>query len=216
MFVKICGITRPEDAETGAELGVDAIGINLVPSSTRFVEIDGARAVRSAIPDGVMAVGVFQGHTIEQILKLSESLGLDAVQLHGPYTPDERARVGATVSTLIHAFSLGQTSWHDVSDQMAATEPVDEHDAVVMLDAPSPGGGVPFDWNLVGQLPDDHDVLLAGGLHPGNVADAIEQVQPWGVDVASGVESTPGIKDRAMMENFIAAAKNTPANERSS
>lgn len=196
MFVKICGITRPVDAVAAVEAGADAIGLNFVPMSPRCVDHGTAREIQSVTPEHVMSVGIFLGHSARHICEISGALDLDAVQLHGEAT-EEAAAVGAAVPTVIQVVTVtpGQIP------------PVDDAADIVMLDGPTPGGGVPFDWSRVGDLVSARRILLAGGLHPGNVTAAIQQVQPWGVDVASGVESKPGSKDPDAIARFVALAR---------
>ncbi len=197
MFVKICGVTRPHDATAAAKAGADAIGLNFIPESSRCLSTDQAQAVIDATPANVMIVGVFRGHTVEEVLATAERLGLDAVQLHGS-PPEQVEAVAAFAPFTILALEAGNHTATSI-----AGSGVD----VVMLDGPDPGSGNAFDWGTIGDLAIRHQVLLAGGLHPGNVADAIRQVQPWGVDVATGVEASPGIKDPMAVARFIAAAR---------
>ena len=197
MFVKICGITDPADAVAAAEAGADAIGMIFAPSR-RQVSVEEAIAIVSAVPDHVLTVGVFRDHLASEVIEVAGAVGLGAVQLHGSEPPEVSRQVHEVVSTLIRAMSA--------SDPQLST--IHEHGAdIVLLDAPVPGGGVPFDWTLVGDLTSRHRVLLAGGLRPDTVADAIEAVRPWGVDVASGVEAAPGRKDHEAVIRFVAAAR---------
>jgi len=197
VFVKICGIATPADAEVAVEAGADAIGLIFAPSR-RQVDVDEARVIAASVPDHVLVVGVFRDHLAGEVLETVEAVGLRAVQLHGSETPRTSRQVHEHVPVLIRAMPAGDP-------QLAA---IDDHGAdVVLLDAPTPGAGVAFDWRLVGDLTQRHRVLLAGGLRPDTVAAAIAQVQPWGVDVASGVEDRPGRKDPDAVRAFVAAAK---------
>jgi len=196
VFVKICGITTPGDAEVAVEAGADAVGLIFAPSR-RQVDVDEARVIAASVPDDVLVVGVFRGHLLREVLEVVEAVGLRAVQLHDT-DPVFSRQVHAEVPVLIRAMAVG-------SPDLAT---VDEHGAdVVLLDSPTPGSGVAFDWSLVGDLTRRHRVLLAGGLRPDTVAEAIAQVLPWGVDVASGVEAAPGRKDADAVRAFVAAAK---------
>ena len=197
MFVKICGITDPADAVAAADAGADAIGLVFAPSR-RQVTVEEARAVVSALPDHVLAVGVFRDHTASEVIGAVEQAGLGAAQLHGSEPPSLSRQVRDAVPVLIKAVSPGDPQ----------LDVVDDHGAdIVLLDAPVPGGGVPFDWTLVGDLTSRHRVLLAGGLRPETVGDAIAAVGPWGVDVSSGVEASPGRKDHDLVRRFVAAAR---------
>ena len=199
MFVKICGVTRPVDAVAAASAGADAIGLNFVPTSSRYVDLDIARTILDVVPEHVTAVGVFRNHAATEVLEIAGSLGLAAAQLHGDETPDVTAAVAEHVTTVIKVFAAGSP----------AIASIGEHPAdVVMIDAAEPGRGVTFDWDLVGDLGANHRLLLAGGLRPDNVGDAIRRVGPWGVDVASGVEAEPRRKDPDAMSRFVAEARN--------
>lgn len=205
MFVKICALTDPGDAAAVARLGPDAIGTIFAPSRRR-VDVAQARAVVDAVRDAVgtdvLTVGVFRDHTATEVLDIAGAVGLDAAQLHGAETPATSARVHAEVPILFRAMAAG--------DPELAT--IAEHGAdVVLVDAPIPGGGVPFDWHLVGDLGRRHRLLLAGGLRPDNVAEAIATVDPWGVDVCSGVEAEYGRKDLDAVARFIDAARTAAA-----
>lgn len=200
MFVKICGMTDVADAVAAADAGVDAIGVIFAPSRRR-VEVDVARQIADAVRGRVLTVGVFRDHLPHEVLAMVDEAGLDVAQLHGSETVATTRAVHAAVPLVFRAMAAGDP-------QLAE---IDAHRAdVVLIDAPTPGGGgggVPFDWTLVGDLTTRHRVLLAGGLRPDNVADAIHAVQPWGVDLASGVESSPGHKDHDAMRVFVANAR---------
>ena len=198
VFVKICGITCPADAIAAVEAGADAIGLNFVPASRRCIDIEVARAVLAVVPDHVMTVGIFRDHLANEILEITGALGLEAAQLHGDEPPAFTAVVAAGVKTVIKA----------VAAEGPSVRSIDEHAAeIVMLDAPIPGGGVPFEWGLVGDVVTKHKILLAGGLRPDNVAEAVRRVRPLGVDVASGVEAEPGQKDTDAVARFVAEAR---------
>lgn len=197
MFVKICGITSAADAEAAVEAGADAIGMIFAPSR-RHVDAEEARRIVAVVPDHVLTVGVFRDHLVREVVETVEAVGLRAVQLHGSETPQSSQAVHDRIPVLIRALAAGDPQLGDV----------DRHGAdVVLLDAPTPGSGEPFDWTLVGDLTRRHRILLAGGLRPDSVADAIDAVGPWGVDVASGVEASPGRKDHGAVREFVAAAK---------
>lgn len=195
--MKICGITDPDDAIVAVDAGADAVGMVFAPSR-RQVGVDEARAIVDAVAGRALTVGVFRDHLADEVIEIAAAAGLDAAQLHGKETPATSQRVHASVSVLIRAM--------DAADPQLTT--IADHGAdVVLLDAPVPGGGMPFDWSLVGDLTSRHRVILAGGLRPDTVAGAVETVRPWGVDVASGVESAPGRKDHDAVRRFVAAAR---------
>ncbi len=151
---------------------------------------------------GALTVGVFRDHLADEVIEIAHEVGLDVAQLHGQETVVTCRRVRAEVSIVFRAMAADDP-------QLAA---IDAYEAdVVLLDAPVPGGGVPFDWGLVGDLTARHRVLLAGGLRPGNVAEAVATVRPWGVDVCSGVEASAGRKDHDAVRRFIALARSAGA-----
>ena len=198
MFVKICGITRPADAISAGAAGADAIGINFVPESRRRIDLTTARTIIDETPTGVTRVGVFRNHPIAEILDIITTLGLDGAQLHGQHPPETTTNIAAEVRTLILAMTVD-----DIPSRSLDHHP--EH--VVMLDGPASGSGQTFDWSTIGDLTATRRVLLAGGLTPDNVADAICQVRPWGVDVATGVETAPGLKDPDAVGRFVTRAR---------
>jgi phosphoribosylanthranilate isomerase len=201
-LIKICGVTRPEDAAFAAKLGAGAIGINFWPSSKRFVDHSRAKEILKAIPADVLKVGVFVNAQPEVVNETACELKLDRVQLHG----DERAATWTNLprSRIIRAVRVqDRTSLDGVEEWQGA---------LVIYDAfveGYGGGGQTAPWHLLQEAP--RPFLLAGGLTPDNVADAIHATRPDGVDVASGVESKPGIKDpdklRAFIENAREAAQ---------
>ena len=204
LLVKICGITTATDAAFAAGAGADAIGVNFWPQSKRFVgDDDAAAAVLAAVPAGVLKVGVFVNATAVQIAEKVARLGLDRVQLHG----DERADAFTAIpaSVLIRAVRIrdrasfvedaGWTAEHFLYDAL-----VDGYG----------GGGVVAPWALIAAHA-RRPFLLAGGLNPANVADAIRATRPDGVDVASGVEVSPGRKDPARITAFVRAARTAHA-----
>lgn len=197
MFVKICGITRRADAVAAVDAGADAVGLNFVPWSRRCIEVETARSILAVVPDDVLAVGIFRDHTESEVCRITDALGLAGAQVHG----DTLANVSPAdlgVSTVIRVVTVEGQSISAVGEGTSD---------IVMLDAPGPGGGVPFDWAAVGDLVTRHRILIAGGLRPDNVAEAVRRVRPWGVDVASGVETRPGQKDPGVIARFVAAAR---------
>lgn len=198
MFVKICGVTRPADAVACVDAGADAIGLNFVATSRRRIDVDVARSIVAVVPGGVMTVGVFRDHSADEILRITGELGISGAQLHGDQPPEFTAAVAAGVETVIKSVVAESLSLRTVDDHAAD---------IVMLDAAVPGGGVPFDWSVVGDLVTQHPILLAGGLNPDNVADAVRHVRPWGVDVATGVEAAPRRKDPTQVARFVTYAR---------
>jgi phosphoribosylanthranilate isomerase len=206
VIIKICGITRVEDADLAARAGADWLGVNFWPTSRRHVGAEqaievvaAARAARA----GVKLVGVFVDQDPDVVAALAARLELDYVQLHGDEGPDVAARFGHRA---IKALAMNEPA--DL-DRMA-----DYECPTILIDTPSPGrggSGIVGDWEVARKAATLRPVLLAGGLTPDNVADAVATVAPYGVDVASGVERAPGIKDRDLVERFIAAARQAAA-----
>ena len=198
MFVKICGVTAPDDALLTAGLGADAVGLNFVPSSVRLITSSVAMDIVRRLPPEVLAVGVFRNERRERVVQLANEIGLRVVQLHGEEPPEDVAWIGERVPNVIRALPAAALARYDLD----GCGPVR-----LMVDAPEPGSGKPFDWERLAADPPDRRFVLAGGLDADNVADAIRLLRPWGVDVASGVESRPGVKDPVKMQRFIAAAR---------
>jgi phosphoribosylanthranilate isomerase len=197
--VKICGITRLADALAAARLGADALGFNFWPRSKRFLPPAEARAIVRRLPAFVTAVGVFVDPTREEVLRAIDAAGIAVAQLHGDETPAFCASLPIPVLKGIRLAGP-----HDLA-QLAAYEVQG-----FLLDAPSAGyggSGTTCDWTLAAAAARELDIVLAGGLGPDNVADAVRAVRPWGVDVASGVESAPGVKDEERMRRFVERAK---------
>lgn len=202
--IKICGVTRPEDAAAVAAAGADAIGLNFYAGSSRCIDDARAMAIIAVLPPGVAKVGVFVNAEPAFMREKVARLGLDWVQLHG----DEPADIIEQLAALrvIQAVRLkGDTILSaNVSSSVQA----------VLIDAYSPAGfggtGTTVDWALLPKLarpPNGLPLILAGGLNPSNVGEAIAVAQPNAVDTASGVESSPGVKNYALMQAFVAAAR---------
>ena len=200
--VKICGITTGEQAEKIVALGADAIGVNYWPKSKRFIEPARACEWLPDLAGKVARVAVFVNPTDDELRAVFDSGCIDFLQLHG----DERSdRVNSLIQQSLPVFkALG------IKDRAMLESAANFDSKTLLLDAYAPvvygGSGETMDWSLgaeaVKQWP-DREIILAGGLKPGNVAAAIRQVSPAGVDVASGVESSPGIKDLDLVKAFI-------------
>ncbi len=196
-WVKICGMTNVDDALLSVALGADAVGFIFAPSK-RQIALGRARDIAARIPSEVVTVGVFRNEAKERVVDVVHSAGLGAAQLHGHETPNEVDWIAERIPLVIKAVPAGGNQADRASEFSVPT---------ILIDAPEPGSGEVFDWSLTDSLPADKNILLAGGLHPDNVVAAIERVKPWGVDVASGVESEPGKKDPAALRRFIQIAK---------
>jgi phosphoribosylanthranilate isomerase len=197
MFVKICGITTEEDALLAVAMGADAVGFIFAPSPRQIAPGAVADIVRR-LPPEVITVGVFRDAMPQRVVEIVNIAGLKAAQLHGHESREDVAYVAERVPLVIKAFPASSAALDDAAEYQA--------DAV-MIDAPSPGSGQVFDWRLADGFPRTRRLILAGGLTPENVADAIRQVHPWGVDTDSGVEARPGHKDPRKVRAFILAAR---------
>lgn len=198
MFVKICGVTSEEDALLAVAMGADAVGFNFVPSSPRFLAASRAADIVKRLPPEILTVGIFRDEAPQRVVEITNHAGLRAAQLHGHETATDTRWVRERVPVVIKAFPGGDPALARAADYGAD---------IVMLDSASPGSGQVFDWSLAEGAPSGLRILLAGGLTPDNVGDAITRVRPWGVDVASGVESAPGVKDPTLVRRFIRAAQ---------
>jgi phosphoribosylanthranilate isomerase len=198
--IKICGVTTESQALACADAGADAIGVNFVASSVRRVDVPTAQAIVRAVGARVLVVGVVANQTVLAMRALRDATGVGCLQLHG----DERA--DDVLALLPHAYKAIRVA--DDRDVRAAQAMPGDY---VMVDAKVAGtlGGTghAFEWGLVVELARTRRLVLAGGLTPENVADAIRQVRPWSVDVASGVESAPGTKDLAKVRAFVDAVR---------
>lgn len=197
MFVKICGITNEDDALLAIALGADALGFVIAPS-TRQIAVQKIFDITRRLPPEILTVGVFRDELPRRVIEKTQEAGLKAAQLHGHETPEDVRAVTQHIRTVIKAFPAGSTD--AANAHLFGTR-------MVLIDAPAPGSGDVFDWKLVGEMPGGLDIILAGGLTPENVASGITQVSPWGVDVSSGVEISPGLKDPVRMKRFIDAAR---------
>jgi phosphoribosylanthranilate isomerase len=202
--VKICGVTRLEDAKEAWAAGADALGLNFYPRSPRYVQPEVAAALARTRPALGAVVGVFVNESPDTIRARVRECGLTVVQLHGDEPPEACTGFGVPVIKALRV--------RGPEDVAKARTYVGAGDvATLLLDGAAPGyggGGVTFDWSLVARLTDAGlPVLVAGGLGPDNVAEAVRATRPYGVDVASGVESSPGIKDARAVRAFIRNAK---------
>lgn len=197
MFVKICGTTTEEDALLSVALGADALGFIFAPSP-RQVAVNVVHDIVRRLPPEILTIGVFRNELPQRVAKIVNDCGLRGAQLHGRETPDQSQWLKERIPVVIKAFVGG--------DPMIRH--ADEHGAdAILLDSTSPGSGKVFDWRVAEDAPTGIPILLAGGLTPDNVADAIEKVHPFGVDAVTGLESEPGKKDPRKLRLFIANAK---------
>ncbi|MDE0042443.1 MAG: phosphoribosylanthranilate isomerase [Candidatus Poribacteria bacterium] len=198
--VKICGITNLEDALTAVESGADALGFVFVPDTPRFVKPDQVAAVVAELPPFITTVGLFASKDAAKIRTIANQCRLDAIQLHADVTPEFCSNLDRRVIKAIRVkdeSSLSILSDYDVNAFLL--------DAYV--EGKMGGTGKVFDWNLALQAKDYGRIIVAGGLNPDNVAQAVRRVKPYGVDVSSGVELVPGRKDPDKVGKFINAVR---------
>ncbi len=198
MFVKIDGITNEDDALLAVAMGADAVGFIFAPSP-RQIAAQQVYDITRRLPPEILTVGVFRDEHPERVIDTVHRSGVKAAQLHGRETPAMVADVCEQVRWVIKAFAAGSPD---------AARADQFHTDLVLIDAPDGGGaGKLFDWTLVDEVPEGPRLILAGGLNPENVAFAVEKVRPWGVDVSSGVERSPGRKDALKVKAFIERAR---------
>ncbi|HHW08780.1 MAG TPA: phosphoribosylanthranilate isomerase [Firmicutes bacterium] len=209
LFIKICGFTNAEEATKAAELGVDAIGLVLT-ESRRQVTVEEARRISRAVPAGVLKVGVFADAPLEELLAAAGRAGLEVVQLHGA---EEPAYVASCIKTGFRVIKSLVTRDRSLIHDMERYLDCGPGLLAFLVDSYIPGrkiqggSGITCRWDLAMEAARKYPVILAGGLHPGNIEEALKRVEPWGVDVSGGVEAAPGRKDPAKMAAFIQAAR---------
>jgi phosphoribosylanthranilate isomerase len=197
--VKICGITRPSDAQLSAELGAHAIGLNFYPHSPRAISPADAAKILQRLPPFVAPVGIFVNWAAAPVVALSDALGLAVAQLHGDESPQIAAAIARKIP-VIKAFRFARNDKPPKFSRYRSAQ-------AFLLDAANTGKfagtGATTDWNFARTAAMSHCILLAGGLTPENVAEAILAVRPYAVDVASGVEFHPGKKDAGKLRAFF-------------
>ncbi len=204
--VKICGITNREDAELCVKFGADMIGFNFYPKSKRYISPETVEAIVRDLAQSVTKIGVFVNASIDEILVARKLGNLDAIQLHGDETAELITEIRTNMDTrIIKAVRVASQKEIDEAATLGADD--------LLLDSFSAaeygGTGQTFDWSLARESSSRNgNIYLAGGLNPENVEEAIRIVCPYAVDVASGVESSPGKKDPQKLEAFIRNAKN--------
>ncbi len=200
--IKVCGITSSEAASAAVESGADAIGFVFVPGTPRFIEPEDAADIMFALPPMVNAVGVIQDLDVDGFCEIEQRCPAQLMQLHGKESVETIRACGPGV---IKAFKFDAAT---IGSQLHRWGEVEEVDAV-LIDGSTGGTGETFDWNLL--VPHlegfEKPIILAGGLHADNIAEAIQTIRPYAVDVSSGVESAPGVKDTVKIEAFCAAVR---------
>jgi phosphoribosylanthranilate isomerase len=201
MFVKICGITRQADAEAAVELGASAIGFIFWRKSPRYVEPSQARAIVASLPPFVTPVGVFVNQSSDHVNDVADQVGLGVVQLHGDEEPEELAAFHRPVLKAIGRVGAdGAARWPGHVMLLVDAEDRERRG----------GTGEKADWAGAAALASRRRILLAGGITASNVAAAVAEVRPFGIDVSSGVEASPGVKDVERMKQLFEALRGLP------
>ena len=202
-WIKICGLSTPETVDVAVDAGADAVGFVFAAGSPRTVTADRAKELVERVPDGVDAVGVFRDQEIDEIVGIASAVGLTTLQLHGKESATDFARARDAGFFTIRAVAA-EDYFAETPEQRAAYD----HD-LLLLDAAVPGSGRLIDPATLADGIDEA-WILAGGLTPANVVAAVESLDPDGVDVSSGVESEPGVKDAAKIRAFVEAVRSLP------
>ena len=211
MWIKICGIRDAATACFLADMGVDAIGLNFYAPSPRSVTREQAAEIARAVRGRVTLVGLFVNHSVAEVQQTIDEVGLDMLQFHGDEPPEFLAEFPDF--RIVRAFRMGPEGLAPVADYLRRGRNLNALPWACLIDAAAPGQfggtGMTVNWqelaaNFHGGWP---PLILAGGLTPQNVQAAIEATHPWGVDVASGVESSPAVKDRDLISRFVTAAR---------
>jgi phosphoribosylanthranilate isomerase len=208
--VKVCGLTSVAEALACAKAGADWVGLNFHPASPRRVDPATAARIVAALPPGIKPVGLFVDRPPSEVAATASALGLKVIQLHGSEPPEDLPALAHLF--VVRAFRLGdESALAALASYLDRAAALGCPPAAVLVDgyaADLPGGtGRTIATDLLDQLPPLPRLVLAGGLTPENVAERVAQVRPWMVDVASGVESSPGRKDPALVAAFIRAAR---------
>ncbi len=197
LFVKICGITSEADALLAVGMGASAVGFVFAPSPRQMAPSAVADIVKR-LPYETVTVGVFRDESPSRVVEIAGQIGLRAVQLHGFESAEDTRWVADRVNWTMKAFPAGHRNIERFSEYGAQT---------LLVDGANPGSGELFDWRLAEGVVDPGRLMVSGGLRPDNVAAAIAHLHPWGVDVASGVESAPGVKDPGRLREFVTVAR---------
>ncbi|WP_072688992.1 phosphoribosylanthranilate isomerase [Rhodococcus marinonascens] len=190
-FIKICGLRDEASVDVAVRLGVDAVGFVFADSVRRISAQDATPLIRR-VTGPTVAVGVFKGAPMAEVIEVADAAGVATVQVHDLKSADDVSRLHEAGLRVIRAIAAGDGSGDFGADHL-------------LVDGATAGAGVPWDW--AGQNRPTGEWILAGGLHPGNVRIAIDATGAWGVDVSSGVESLRGVKDVALIEQFVAAVR---------
>jgi phosphoribosylanthranilate isomerase len=199
-IIKICGIKTLKDALAAIDVGADYLGFNFYPKGVRFIKTETCAEITSILKKehpNIKLVGVFVNYSVDEVKNILETCSLDLAQFHGDETPETFAQLAPRVFKAFRGIPSNVTGYERNDVPMLLVD--------ASVKGMYGGSGVTADWSAAAELAKRYPLLLAGGLTPENVAEAVGRVQPWGVDVASGVESAPGEKDASKMKAFVRA-----------
>lgn len=201
MWVKVCGLRDAVALDAAVAAGADAVGFVFAPASPRTVAPADAAMLVQRLSSQVETVGVFRRQNIDDVVSMARAASVSTVQLHGDEPPSDFAVLRSHGFRIIRA-----TSARTYLNEADATRAEYQED-LLLIDAPTPGAGQTFDTSALVRTPPERDWILAGGLDPDNVIGLIDAVRPWGVDVSSGVESAPGVKDAELIRTFVSSVR---------
>lgn len=203
--IKICGLTRDKDLLFLKGLGVDFAGFIFVPGTPRFLDLEKAKKLTRLVPVGIRRVGVFMDEDPAVVRKTAEACGLDILQFHGGESPEYCDQFGLPYFKVIKIVG-------EIDPELLTGYRPEAFLLDTFTEQAVGGTGKTFDWTVAsGMVESGIPIILAGGLNPENVSRAVKEVKPWGIDVSSGVESAPGIKDHDKMSLFVKEARNPEA-----
>lgn len=211
-WIKICGIRDVESARMAVEAGANAIGLNFYAPSPRSIDVQSAKTIAESLPQNVIPVGLFVNHSLDEIEMIMQSAGLSTLQLHGDETPADLAKIAEKHPdwNIIWARRVTEETIADVEEELRECASLGVKLFACLLDPKVEGAyggtGETLSWKLVARhydQPSNPPLILAGGLTSANVSKAVRSVQPWGVDVASGVEQERGMKDEELIRAFV-------------
>ena len=216
MWVKVCGIRDANTATEVATCGVNAIGLNFFTPSPRSISVTDAKAIVEVLPERITPVGLFVNHSINEVLETCQQLNLGTVQLHGDEQPEYLAEIKQHLPEIqiIRAYRMGSDGLSSLFEYLEKCDKLNVTLFACLIDAfvkgTFGGTGTTVAWNRLQQEYNRQQMprlILAGGLNPTNIAEAIQAVNPWGVDVASGVESAAGVKEISLVKQLVANAR---------
>ena len=197
-LIKICGITLEEDAENALNSGVDAIGLNFYAASPRYVTIEQATKISNLVKDNALIVGLFVNAEPDFVRQVQDKVPLDILQFHGDESPEYCEQFKRSYWKALRVKDSAEVAGQILAHAKASAILLD-----AWLEEQYGGTGETFDWDFIKDLTLSQKLILAGGINPQNAAQAVKQVRPWGIDVSSGVEESPGIKSAKLMKQFI-------------